>query len=698
MRKINIILCLICVFVLQTIQAQEDGYSIDLHYYNAGSYVALRWYPENFQQYQNGSKNGFIVQRREKGESNWNTLQNLSVAPYSEFESIGKENEKAFMVGFLSHYDEVMKRLETESDSIEPDNDDEASFDIKEYNRPESLDMLYGMSLVACEFNLSFAKMAALYYKDEQVVSGKTYEYRVVASNKVDDPKARIVSVDMNRLSSLPQPKELKLENEGKKIYLEWDITTLKDVYAGYIIERSEDGKNFYRINKEPIVHLFADEQYENLCSCKDTLPKCDKDYYYRFCGINNFGIEGPHSPSVQVRVECDYLVNVFIDTVAVNEKNEAEIQWSVTNPMKQKISGFTVQNISKLNGVDPFDIKAPFTTVHKSKLSAKNRSYKDSKTNLSNYYRVIAWGKDETEFAISNVYFAHQIDSVPPTPPTGLMGSIDSAGIVRIEWTPNPEPDIFAYRVFFANDSNEIFIGCSDTFLKSPSFVDTVFLGSLTNDIYYKVIALDNNYNQSEFSRVLKLEKPDTIPPAKAIFVYVGQDSLKNMQIRWENSPSTDLQKVELYRKLEGEGEWTMLKKWSADSLVEEFYDDYAFKGEYVSYQLITYDRSNNSTPSEMVPIKGKAKPIDAIANLKLIKEENGVLQLYWDKKYSNIDKYYIYKCVDGNAPKLIKTISGKERVFKDKSIQKGKTYKYIVFPVADIPARSVSTDEIIY
>ena len=131
---------------------------------------------------------------------------------------------------------------------------------------------------------------------------------------------------------------------------------------------------------------------------------------------------------------------------------------------------------------------------------------------------------------------------------------------------------------------------------------------------------------------------------------------------------------------------------------MVEEFYDDYAFKGEYVSYQLITYDRSNNSTPSEMVPIKGKAKPIDAIANLKLIKEENGVLQLYWDKKYSNIDKYYIYKCVDGNAPKLIKTISGKERVFKDKSIQKGKTYKYIVFPVADIPARSVSTDEIIY
>lgn len=677
-----------------TAMAQEAGYSIDLHLYNGGDHVSLRWYPQDYAEYWKGCGNGFIVQRREKGSSSWTDLSKLTPAPYSEFEKMGEKKDDALLVGFMSHYDEVMKQME--GDSIEGDSEADGTIAVKEYKNPESLAMSYGMALIACELDTNLAKMGALYYMDKNVVSNKTYEYRVVSSDKKDDPKARVASVDMNVRTTLPKPGDLKFGNEGNTVYFEWDITALQDVYAGYILERSEDGKNFRRLNAEPIVHIYADEKFKNICSYNDSLPQCDKDYFYRLRGLNNFGVTGPASNPVKVHVECEYLVEVFIDSVKVDDKNVADIRWSVKNPANQKIAGFNVQRVSKLD-VDPTDVKSSFTTLNKSLLSPKSRSYKDAKTDMTNYYRVVAYGKKENEYAVSNVVFAHQIDSVPPAPPTGLTGEIDSAGVVRIRWKANEEPDIMAYRVFFANDSNDVFIGCSDTFLTTPYYTDTLFLGSLTNEIYYKVLALDKNFNQSKLSHALKLEKPDTIPPAKAVFISVKQDSTRTMWIKWENSPSTDVQRVELYRKNIDDSNWNLLRTWPADSLVE-IYEDHGFNGSIVQYQLVTYDKSNNATPSESVPVKGKAESIEVIDNVKMTRTDDGALSISWSKKNYNIIKYYIYRVENDKKPLLKATLPGNERIYKDDSVKKGSRYKYIIKPVASIPAKSVSTEEIMF
>lgn len=677
-----------------TAMAQEAGYSIDLHLYNGGDHVSLRWYPQDYTEYWKGCENGFIVQRREKGATSWTDLSKLLPAPYTEFEKMGNEDDNALMVGFMSHYDEVMKQME--GDSIEGDSEADGTIAAKEYKNPESLAMTYGMALIACELDTNLAKMGALYYMDKNVISNKTYEYRVVSSNKKDDPKARVVAVDMNVRTSLPKPGDIKFETNGDKVYFEWDITTLQDVYAGYILERSEDGKTFHRVNKDPIVHIFADDKFKNLCSHRDSLPQCDKEYFYRLRGLTNFGVTGPVSNPVKVSVECEYQVEVFIDSVKVNDKNVADIQWSVKNPANQKITGFNVQRVSKLD-IDPTDVKSAFTTINKSLLSPKSRSYKDPQTDMTNYYRVVAYGKKESEYAVSNVVFAHQIDSVPPAPPTGLTGEIDSAGVVRIRWKANEEPDIMAYRVFYANDSNDVFIGCSDTFLTTPYYTDTIFLGSLTNEIYYKVLALDKNFNQSELSHALKLEKPDTIPPAKAVFISVKQDSTRTMWVKWENSPSTDVQRVELYRKNISDSNWDLLQSWEGDSLVE-IYEDHGFNGSIIQYRLVTYDKSNNSTPSESVPVKGKAEAIEVINNMKLTRTDDGALSISWDKMSYNIIKYYIYRVEDDKKPLLKITLPGNERTYKDDSVKKGSRYKYIVRPITNIPAKSVSTEEIMY
>ena len=241
------------------------------------------------------------------------------------------------------------------------------------------------------------------------------------------------------------------------------------------------------------------------------------------------------------------------------------------------------------------------------------------------------------------------------------------------------------------------MFIGCSDTFLTTPYYTDTIFLGSLTNEIYYKVLALDKNFNQSELSHALKLEKPDTIPPAKAVFISVKQDSTRTMWVKWENSPSTDVQRVELYRKNISDSNWDLLQSWEGDSLVE-IYEDHGFNGSIIQYRLVTYDKSNNSTPSESVPVKGKAEAIEVINNMKLTRTDDGALSISWDKMSYNIIKYYIYRVEDDKKPLLKITLPGNERTYTDDSVKKGSRYKYIVRPITNIPAKSVSTEEIMY
>ena len=146
----------------------------------------------------------------------------------------------------------------------------------------------------------------------------------------------------------------------------------------------------------------------------------------------------------------------------------------------------------------------------------------------------------------------------------------------------------------------------------------DTLLLKTLTYDIYYKVMALDNNFNSSEFSQTVKLIKPDTIPPVPALFVKIHQPKEK-VEIVWHNSSSEDLARIELYRQIDDTGYVRLIKEWKLKKIVSSFTDSYSFNGEIVRYFIKSYDHSGNMSQSASIPFQTKGERPGCVGHLVL-------------------------------------------------------------------------------
>src|SRR6056297_3068879 len=144
----------------------------------------------------------------------------------------------------------------------------------------------------------------------------------------------------------------------------------------------------------------------------------------------------------------------------------------------------------------------------------------------LPNYYVIQAV---DTAFNVSSSIPAAVtlIDTIPPAAPVWLSGDIDSLGVVTLKLENKPENDLMGYRLYKANypdhEPSVIFEGfVDDDTLQDEiptAFTDTVTLNTLTPRIYYKIKALDFNFNQSGFSEMMVIERPDTIPPTAPVF-----------------------------------------------------------------------------------------------------------------------------------------------------------------------------------
>lgn len=696
MKMLKFAIVLFVVTFYTGVSAQS--YKLNLDCFNEGESVLLRWYPETIDDYRRGALGGFVVQRRivsRTGEGDWKELARIEASSFDDFSKLMEEEDDRGLIGFALYQKEFTEKTKKLIDEgvIMPD-----SMNIESYDSPLAQLYIYKMALLSCEFDWGESKMAALCFKDETVDWTMTYDYRVVFADGKDADKSKVLRVDMMQKSNLSAPENFKGEAEDENIIFSWDVSKMKESYSGYVIERSEDGKNFEVVNEKPIIHMYADEGFENTCVSKDTFPLCDKDFYYRVRGVSHFDKVGPPSKVVKLRCVSDYVVTVKIDTVSINEKNEAEIRWHVENPYNQEIIGFLVQRAEKFR-LDSITRNPSFDVLNKKLLSPKTFVYKDEKSLLTNYYRVLALGKNTSQIAVSNVVFAHQIDSVPPAPPVGLRGVVDSVGVVTLEWDANKEPDIMAYRVFFSNSGKEEFVSCSDSFLKVPLFKDTLYLGALTNEIYYKVAALDENYNQSALSEAVMLEKPDTISPAKAVFLDVKQDSVMNMMVNWVNSSSVDLAKVELYRNLnEGVGEWSLLASWNDFPEVKSYIDTFRFKGERICYKLVSYDKSGNNTTTQSIPVKTKAVKLECLKDVRYsVDYQKERVKVEWSQCGCDVSKIYVFRVADGHT-KLVDTVLGSERVYFDTEVKKGVKYQYKVLPVTKKQARMIETGEFVY
>ena len=264
-----------------------------------------------------------------------------------------------------------------------------------------------------------------------------------------------------------------------------------------------------------------------------------------------------------------------------------------------------------------------------------------------------------KTDPEIAQMILQTLIDTIPPVKPVFLSGEADSNGVVTLVVEKNKEPDLMGYRLFRSNDPEHEFSVIFEGFVDDDSlrheiptvFTDTITLNSLTPEVYYKVQALDFNFNQSEFSDVLAVARPDTIPPITPVFkrVVTGPDAV---ELEFAPSGSRDVALQKIYRKTDMAEAWMVLDTLAAGQ--SAFTDTLVSQGTMYYYSLRAIDFSGNwsdyAHPVSARPYDSGVRP--PVENLQATQdEENGTIRLTWDYQLDGDDVFFVIYRLDGRG-----------------------------------------------
>jgi len=686
------VLCIILSAIFSSTKAQTAD-SLTSRIMVTGRYseklgMELRWLPERRETLYEGLLNGFILERKPQNATTFTEIARIRPYTLAQWDSI--------IAGIT---DEVVRReyLVAKEFQIAAQQPKGGSFsldngiaELKKQKNKEDLGFVMAL-LFSIRFPL-IAKAMALSYVDKTVIPGQTYTYRV-----------RLVSTNtVYTTVSIPQDfaARVNTENYKNKVYFYegdtgasfvWEETTL---LTGYIVDRKrEDEPEFTRLNKTPNFTTNQNPDQPARAAFQDSNLVNYKRYLYRFSGYNIFGElimfdEVSVMPRDRTAPEQPHLENPIHSSPTT-----VSLNWKMAPTPAPDLLGFLVGRSESNQG--------EFTPLHQGLLPKETRSLIDTTfvRGKTNYYVVQAL---DTAYNVSSSFpiSVTLIDTLPPSMPRFLSGKIDSLGVVTLEVERNAEVDLMGYRLFRANDLSHEFSVIQESFAEidtlqstiKTTYQDTVTLNSITPKIYYKLKALDFNYNQSPFSEAMVIVRPDTIPPITPVFtnVITGPDQV---ELHFVLSTSDDVKGHYLYRKLEDEENWEIYA--SLDSLQTTYTDTVVTKNKTYEYSMRAYDQnalfSEYAFPVAARPYDtGVRKPIE---NLKYRLENSRVL-LEWSYPDFNENTFFVVYKKD--AAGFLRQHRRVTELTFDEAIQKGSTHTYAVRAYTRDGGQSVISKEI--
>jgi fibronectin type 3 domain-containing protein len=249
--------------------------------------------------------------------------------------------------------------------------------------------------------------------------------------------------------------------------------------------------------------------------------------------------------------------------------------------------------------------------------------------------------------------------------------------GVVKLSWHQGKENDIEGYRIYRANAKDQTFNPISST-IPDTLFQDTITLNTLTKHIYYKFVAVDRNKNNSPYSDVLELKRPDIVPPvAPVIDDFKSGD--KSMVIHWICSSSQDVVNQILYRRTKDQ-EWKVIAQLAQK--INGYRDTLVERNTWYEYSLEAVDdsglHSDKSFPLNVKVYDSGKRP--EVQNFNVVKSPDGKsLLISW--KYSEKGDYWfiIYRSVNGIDMMTYKNLKSDQHTFTDNNLTRG-SYQYSI------------------
>jgi len=632
--------------------------------------ILLRWGVDKAPEWQKSNRYGFILEkylysqngkRFESPQMLW--TKNIKAEPLENWEkTIQADNNAAI----------IAQALYGSSFEVEEGSQGQLA-DI--VNLTEELQQRFSFSLLAADMSFPAAVKAGWGYTDNEINKGEVYVYRVQSAvpEGVAVIESSAVIADPSKYEPLPAPTDLVGIWGDKNVLLTWEYALYKTIYTTYNIEKSEDGVNYILLNKTPLVNVNdSPEAPANRMYYIDSLAQNSKKYYYRVYGISPFGEKGSLSKEISGEGAEDLLYTPeIIDYQFTQKENEVVISWDFPKEGEKSIEKFQLNRA-------PAD-EGPYKVVIDN-IAPAARTLTCSNLDPTNYFTITAIGRSSNQKKTSYSTLIQPIDSIPPVPPAGLKGSIDSMGIVKISWQPNSEKDLLGYRVFKGNLEDEEFSQITTDPIPTPFYTDSVKVASLNPKVFYKIVAVDKRFNNSDFSQTLTIEKPKVVPPSSPVF---SSYKVENgaVILSWIPSPGENLTH-QLYRMEENTSQWELV--FQTQDTVSTFTDIKAEKDKTYNYQIRSFDESKlASAPSPQLTIKvTDLRPVQVILSIEnIVSRERNYIELFWSvDKNAAVAEYTLYRKDERSEPTTWKVLPGSLTRVVDTNIQPGNTYIYYI------------------
>lgn len=645
--------------------------------------IQLRWLPLDAALWRTANRNGWQLERMELSEAGskigFRPLSKNAFKPLSDREWITQTDT-------TNKYVSIARQAIWHGVAYPSDRKFEA---IQAYQNEENA--LFSYFLLSTSLSDQAAKGAALGFDDATAERGKAYMYRAYVVGAKTDTALAIIRDWAT--PSVKQVQNVRTEEGEGNVTLYWQTANNDQNFIAYDIERSADGgKNFKSINRYPFfLSSVSAPELRYVDSVKNYTP-----YQYRIVGYTYFGDKGKPSKNI-VAMGRDRSPAVGATQIkAEGTPQKVTITWQLP-VVSADLAGFYVGR--------SVDAEGGFKHLNTQLLPPTTRQFVDNQPQvLEPFYIVHAV---DTAGNISPAYaaMASVLDTIAPSKPTVLRGICDSNGIVTLTWQAAKEADIQGYYVYRANNLNDVYLPLSKSPANELIFTDTVSMKALNRAIYYKITAVDFNYNASPYSDILVVMRPDVIPPAPPVFTQyeVVHDSVK---LTWQNSPSSDVAKYRLKSRelttetrqnppltnnsatdnpnTEGSSQsnFKAIATFTPAKAVRQFTDVNVQNGR--EYVLEVQDSAGNVSVSK--PLRVNVRLSFAAKNIENFRietdKQTGEAKLTWQYIAATTDprcRFVIYRSRVGMALETYESVAGKTPQYADTLPTKG-AWQYAV------------------
>jgi fibronectin type 3 domain-containing protein len=630
--------------------------------------IKLRWSPGNTRVWSEGSRYGYTIKRYtvmidnrwQESPSEATLAENIKPRALADWEGYAHKSDYAAVIA-QAFYGEDFELSASGNSNI-------GSI----INQANELEQRFSTSVFMAEYDYKAAVLAGWAWTDNTAKENERYLYRIYLNRpeRLQGDTAAVY-IGLKDKKKLPEPVGLNALFGDKAAMLSWNYSLLSDTYHSYHIERKSDEEPYKRITELPVTAL--DGEMKEIFYT-DSLANNETAYTYRVIGLTGFDETGPYSGEAGGKGEKALKCIPYIYSGDFIDKDLARIYWEFECEDNSRIEKFSL-SVSK-------DIDGQYQSLANNILLDK-RELEFPLTETRAYVKLSAETKDgrKTE---SFPFLLRQVDSIPPVVPAGLKVEIDSAGVARLSWNANQEPDLQGYRILRSFTQNEEKSSITPEFVTQNHYADTLSLDLGNSYVYYSLTAIDGRYNESAPCTPVKALKPNNKTPDEPVITGYKLLPDNKVAIEWTTDSGHPDITYKLIRTNFDKPEY-IRTVFSGDYDTTSYTDEIPVSGKY-RYSLIAYgpDGKKSFTPQPLeIEIKSDTAS-DGVSEFTYYADtDRRYIELSW-KKHEVTRLYRIYKAAENEKMALWKELEPGETRVTDENVYPGNKYTYTIVYVA--------------